>query len=366
MLAVPALGRPSAPGAADTATVSPTEQESDIREAPDDIVSSGASTPAPAFGLDNGAEVPLGSLAPLAIDPTQGAVRADDSDCLPLESLCGDAESLHSAGSLQHIVTQPGSLAAAAAAAGVPPGAQLQPQMPVNSMGAILHMSPVIPTPFSQASPPLEEGAGLTDTMQRLPTAAVLPSVHSAGLYTVPPHPTDMRSNQIYAEAERFSATPEPSAWPGISDAQSDGLSAATAATGAPSPVQLPDPSMLWPQPPAALLSDPDVKPNGSGVRLTPSPKKHHIMWAQDGPSWASRPDATVAADRHAYADADGDWLSEPESSADSASSRLTKRPRQVTTWSGLDAYRRRADVFKILCSEMFSCPLLHLTQTSL
>jgi len=296
--------------------------------------------------------VPFGSLALLAIDPTPGAERADDSDCLPLESLYGDAESLHSAGSLQHIVTQPGSLAAAAAAAGVPPGAQMQPPVPLNSMGAILHMSPVIPTPFSQASPPLEEGAGLADTMQRLPTAAVLPSVHSAELYTVPPHPAGVRSNHFYEEPERFSDMHEPSAWPGISDAASDGLSAATAATGAPSPVQLPDPSMLWPQPPAALLPDPDTKPNGSSVRSTPSPKKHHIMWAPDGPSWASRPEATVAADRHAYADTDGDWLSEPESSADSASSRLAKRPRQVSTLARPEAPPRSADAASTMAPE--------------
>ena len=344
-------GQHSALGAAANPPILPAKHHGDTRKAADAATSGGASMPASAVGQDKDAE-----LAPLAADPVPGAEQAYDSGCLPLESLCGDADSLHSAGSLQHIVTQPGSLAAAAAV-GMPAGAQAQPPVSLDSTGAIVHMSPIIPTPFSQATPLLEEGAGLTDTMQRLPTAAVLPSAHSAGLYTVPAHQTDARSNHHVAAPDSFSAMHEPTMWPGISDAPTDGhpaVSEATVAIGAPSPVQLPDPSIQWPLPPAALLPDPDVRRDGSGVRSTPSPKKHRLMWAPDAPGWASRADATAAAaERHAYADTDGDWLSEPESSADSASSRLAKRPRQVRVRPGLMRNIRRASASRAAASSV-------------
>ena len=322
----------SAPAAACSDPTMAAQHEIHTREALEADPSSGRGAMALPDGQGTGANVPLEAPASLAMDT--GPEVAEDSSCLPVESRQGDAESPHSAGSLQHIVTQPGSLAAAVAV-GASARVPMQTPVTLDSMGAIAHMSPVIPTPFSQGDPSVDQHGCLSDTMQRLPTAAVLPPAHSAGLLASPAAEANMRSNHYFDESDGLAAMRDPR--PAIPDALEDDLPAASAtiaaAAGAASRMPLADPFTVRPLPPSALLPDPDTKRNGSSVRSTPSPKKQRLMWASDGAASPGRPNTVAASERHAYADTDGDWLSEPESSADSASSRLAKRPHQVRSW---------------------------------
>jgi hypothetical protein len=255
---------------------------------------------------------------------------------LPVDSLTGNAEGLVSANSLQHIVTQPGSLAAAASAA-VPAGVQLRTPLPADSMGAIAHMSPVVPSPFSEGAPDHENRHSAVDAMQRLPTAPQLPPPEPAGEASVAAPELDARrgiaSASILPAVQHPKGLEDGTMWPDplyVPDNGSPPASEPALAPADPSSMQLPAPFALHSLPPAALLPDPDVKRNGDSGRLTPSPKKARLMWPLAGAASPGRMSPAATPDRHAYTEPEGDWLSEPESSVESTSSRLAKRPRQV------------------------------------
>ena len=343
--AQPALSDPKQPLPAESAVTA-----EDVRRPVED----GRIAAPSSDGLHSAAVASLGGRAQpsadavMRADSTADGGEANDK-CLPVDSFDGGAEAFHSSSSLQHIVTQPGSLAAADVAV-VPLGVQLQTPLPADSTGAIAHMSPVIPSPFSEAEPPFWEQNTAAHAMQRLPTAPQLPPPDLAGVANIAAPELDARTGILPAGIQPASQhlpalDGRTMMWPDPLYVPDEGFALALQPAALPaslSPMQLPAPFAAHSLSPAALLRDPDVRQNGDIGRLTPSPKKARVMWPAAGalPS-PGRPGTAAAPDRHAYADTDGDWLSEPESSADSASSRLPKRQRQVQMTSGLHAQLR-------------------------